>query len=253
MINIVEKKIEGIEDFIHEYHCIGGCVEFAFYEIKENYLGQKPDDEYMNHLVTASQILELINYEAGFHSNMLRFSYNNPKRTVCSNSSIPSTPTTDYSLLCGSGQKICLEEFLGPYIDIENKIPYIRGRKDNSTMNLYFKYNEEEGVDNALPMNALAQEHYERFPDCGNGFIYALLEPPYNLRVGGTLKERGEYFLRFIDLLFNDDWEKLVIYKWNTDCNPYFDAGKEWWGEYFWTVYNPIQNIYIGIVASTTD
>ncbi|MDH6307109.1 hypothetical protein M2451_002343 [Dysgonomonas sp. PFB1-18] len=250
MINIIEKKIDLIENFIDEYYSNGGCVEFAFYEIKENYLGEKSDDEYLNHLMTATQILELINYETNFHFNKARYSYNCIKGLI-SLDDLPNS-TTDYSDLVANGRKISLEEFLGPYFDVEKNMPYIKGRKDNSTLNSYFRYTDDECSGNALPMNELVKKHMEKFPSCDNGFIYALIQPPYSMSFGETLKDRGEYVLNFFDLLF-DNLDKIVVYKWSTDCNPYFNAGKEWWGAYFWTVYNPVKDIYIGIVASTTD
>ncbi|WP_343784001.1 hypothetical protein [Wandonia haliotis] len=41
--------------------------------------------------------------------------------------------------------------------------------------------------------------------------------------------------------------------KWSTNCSPFFNAGKEWWGTFFWTIYNPEKNWYIGICGSETD
>jgi hypothetical protein len=62
----------------------------------------------------------------------------------------------------------------------------------------------------------------------------------------------GKFFLEFNEFLF-DNINKLIIYSWQTNCSNYFDAGKEWWGSFFWTVYNPTKKWYIGIAASTTD
>lgn len=84
------------------------------------------------------------------------------------------------------------------------------------------------------------------------GYLHAIALLNSFCNDGKTLKEKGEYILNSLYLLF-DDLNEIVIYKWGVDCNPYFDAGKEWWGAYFWTVYNPHKNIYIAIVASTTD
>jgi len=53
-------------------------------------------------------------------------------------------------------------------------------------------------------------------------------------------------------LLFTDI-SQIEVYKWSTDSSNYFDEGKDWWGSFFWTVYNPCRDWYIGIIASTTD
>lgn len=49
------------------------------------------------------------------------------------------------------------------------------------------------------------------------------------------------------------DMNKLSIYRWGTDCSKYFDAGKEWWGTFFWTVFSPQYDWYVGILGSATD
>ena len=81
-------------------------------------------------------------------------------------------------------------------------------------------------------------------------YPYAVLHPPYNLR--GTEPEQLALLERLCRALFGD-LETLEIYEWPTDCSNYFDAGKEWWGTFFWTVYSPTYDWYICILASTTD
>ena len=49
------------------------------------------------------------------------------------------------------------------------------------------------------------------------------------------------------------DLEKLTIYRWGTNCSDYFEAGEEWWGTFFWTIYSPQYDWYVGILGSTTD
>lgn len=50
---------------------------------------------------------------------------------------------------------------------------------------------------------------------------------------------------------FND--ENLEIYSWNDDWSNYFDSGKEYWGTFYWTIYNKEKGIYIVIGGSETD
>jgi len=84
------------------------------------------------------------------------------------------------------------------------------------------------------------------------GFVYAFLDPPYSFMSRKTIFEKGKFFLDFCQTLFTDI-SQIEVYMWSTDSSNYFDAGKEWWGAFFWTVYNPYQDWYIGIIASTTD
>lgn len=38
-----------------------------------------------------------------------------------------------------------------------------------------------------------------------------------------------------------------------TDWSNYFDAGKEWWGTFYWTVFNKKNNTIMVLGASETD
>jgi hypothetical protein len=78
------------------------------------------------------------------------------------------------------------------------------------------------------------------------------MEPPYNLNLGKEIFRRGEYLLEFLEYFFCNISE-LTIYAWDTNCSVVFNSGKEWWGSYFWTIYNPTKKWYIGIIASETD
>jgi hypothetical protein len=81
-------------------------------------------------------------------------------------------------------------------------------------------------------------------------YAYAILCPPHRLR--GTEPEQLALLKQLCDALFGD-LETLKIYAWPTDCSNYFDDGKDWWGTFFWTVYSPTYDWYIGILASATD
>lgn len=52
-------------------------------------------------------------------------------------------------------------------------------------------------------------------------------------------------------LPFNDD--NLEIYSWNDEWSNYFDDGKEYWGTFYWTIYNKEKDMYIVIAGSATD
>lgn len=157
--------------------------------------------------------------------------------------------TFDEQNLIGSGTKISLQEFLGPWFDFKLKKPILRGIKYPNSM---FYYDNEEMHKNAINIHdsELVKKHTSDLHT--NGFTQAFLDPPHGFSVSNTILDTGNYFINFCDFLFSD-LNKIEIFKWNTDCSNYFDVGKEWWGTHFWTVYNPIKDYYIGILASTTD
>lgn len=102
----------------------------------------------------------------------------------------------------------------------------------------------------------------------GNTLAYALLEPPYNINIklDATLgteqyyatktKLFTELYREFVNefLQLKDfDEENYVTYEWSDDWSNFFDAGKEWWGCFFWTIYNKQTHTIIVIGASATD
>jgi hypothetical protein len=72
------------------------------------------------------------------------------------------------------------------------------------------------------------------------------------MNLGEEKSDVLKYFNDFSRTCF-DEMKELTIYTWSIDCTHYFEVGKEWWGSYFWTVYNPTKNIYIGIIGSDSD
>lgn len=79
-----------------------------------------------------------------------------------------------------------------------------------------------------------------------DNYLYVLRDPVHGSGASITLCEQ------VCDALFGDI-ASLEIYAWPTDCSNFFDFGKEWWGTFFWTVYSPTHNWYVGILASSTD
>lgn len=150
------------------------------------------------------------------------------------------------------GKKITLESFFGPYFDFKSRIPLIRGSKTQETANSYFYCNTEEIFRNAVNTVPIFETYYNKYPDSSDGFTYAFLEPPYGFAPNKTILEKGCFFLEFINTIFQD-LDLLEIYEWNTDNITYFDTGREWWGTFLYSIYDPIKDIYIVILASGTD
>jgi hypothetical protein len=242
MVNIKAINDREITDRLTDYQTKGGAVRMPVFEISENYLGEMPD-EYTAHLITARQTLEKENYECNLHIN----------KVLPPNKRLNSTiAQTDFTKLDPSGQKIDVKDFLGPHFDLANKKPFIRGQLGNETLNVYFYHDQEEATANKIDINKIVEEFQTLYPKHTGGFVHTFMEPPYNVHLGKEIKKRGEYLLDFMDFFFSD-LERLIIFTWDTDCSIIFEPGKEWLGSYFWTVYNPVKNWYIGIIASETD
>jgi hypothetical protein len=237
-LNIItlELKINHITDkelasLFKEISHQGGCVNFFIYNTKDTQA--KP---YNIHLEVARQSLE--------NANQLH------KKTKKRNSA--DIDIIDFEALATSGKQISAEEFLGPYFDYNLKKPLVRGVENNNTLNSYFVHDQPEIVQNAIPIDKLLEDHNHKYPDSSNGFTYAFLEPPYGFGRNKTIQKKGAFFLSAIEQLFSTI-EAIEIYAWSTKCSSYFDLGNEWWGSFFYTIYNPIKDIYIGVLASTSD
>ena len=154
----------------------------------------------------------------------------------------------DFGVLKDSGKEISVQDFMGwQYEEVSGRVKilsYDLLNPKTKGYDLFFYHNEKEVIENALTID---QEDKEKI-----GFVYAFLDPPYSFMSGKTIFEKGNFFLDFCRLLFTDI-SQIEVYKWSTDSSNYFDAGKDWWGSFFWTVYNPCRDWYIGIIASETD
>lgn len=240
MVNIQEIKIPSLSTKIAYHEKIGGALRICVFEIKENHEGRMPA-EYDAHLVTARQTLEIQHFHVNFIWNKVGLKDQRK--------SMPHVHT-DLAKLDPSGRKIDLAHFLGPHFNLKTQKPLVRGGVLDS--NAYFYYDQQETMENKVDIYKLEAEYRDKYPENKGNFIHAFMEPPYNLNLEKEIFKRGEYLLAFLDYFF-DDINLLTVYAWDTDCSPIFDSGKEWWGSYFWTIYNPTKKWYIGIVASETD
>lgn len=242
MVNVIEITDKDVLDKIESHQKIGCALRISVFSIKENYLGELPD-EYTAHLVIARETLEKENYLLNFHIN--KIALKNQRQDF-------EYARTDFDKLDSSGKKLELKQFLGPHFDIEQGKPLVRGQLSNETLNEYFYYDQPEALSNKIDINKLNRDYRKLYPDEPGWFIHALSEPPYRLNLGNDIHVHGQFILDFLDYFFGD-LAAITVYSWSNDCSVVFDAGKEWWGSYFWTVYNPEKQWYIGIIASETD
>ncbi|MEZ4234050.1 MAG: hypothetical protein R3B89_33055 [Polyangiaceae bacterium] len=101
------------------------------------------------------------------------------------------------------------------------------------------------------------------------GLARALLNPPYGLRKHISApfgspeyaeKDRAwmrDFVHRFCAVVLElDDLREtahLKIHEWATDWSNYFDAGREWWGTYCWTIEDPKRQWTTALLASASD
>lgn len=240
-VNIIELTDKDILDKIEDHQKKNGVLRISVFQIRENYLAELPD-EYTAHLIVARQTLEKENYLLNFGINKIALKNKRLDFTYA---------RTDFDKLDSSGQKLELKQFLGPCFDLERGKPLVRGQLTNETLNSYFYYDSPETSSNKVDINQLVQEYEQSYP--GEGwFMHAFAEPPYNMDLGKDIYVHGQYIIDFLDYFFGT-LTSITAYSWNNDCSPVFDPGKEWWGSYFWTVYNPEKQWYVGIIASETD
>lgn len=193
LINIQEIRTEEVHSKAEDFEKKGGGLLFHVFQILENHEKFKPTDKYTCHLVVARQTLERINFDMNYLWNR--------SAEKANRKSLPMYQT-NFEELDNSGIELGLEEFLGPFYDSDLHKPFVRGMKGNETLNSYFYFDSEEEVSNKIDMNKRVQEFILRYPDGNGDFVRAFMEPPYTIKTGKTIKERGEYFIDFVNFLF---------------------------------------------------
>lgn len=97
-------------------------------------------------------------------------------------------------------------------------------------------------------------------PEIHPPLFHAFRDPPYG--TSWTDSDAQENFVKWLKLLGADRTNNLCVLDWvgDPDQNPgrsgwstYFDSGKEWWGIWCLTIWNPARNTISVLVASQTD
>jgi hypothetical protein len=227
MISAEQIITTNINEYLAKYRNLGGVIDFNIFKV----IGTTSDID--SHLLTAKSTLELLHKD-----------YDNEIEKIIS---------------VDAGKSITLDEFFGPYFNVKTQRPILRGTTWIQSQNYtaltsnYYYYDDIESDNNIISLKTNNNSDYST-----KGYADAFLEPPHsfgsNPRTNAKMSniDIGKFFLEYNAFLF-DDINSIIVYSWQTDCSSYFDDGKEWWGSFFWTVYNPTKNWYIGIVASTTD
>jgi hypothetical protein len=81
-------------------------------------------------------------------------------------------------------------------------------------------------------------------------YWYAFSDTPYGLGWG------PHYLTEVFDTINQEligDIGQARILAWSTDWSNYFDAGRDWWGAFLWTVKPASRDCIVWIGASTSD
>lgn len=228
-----------IKEYLSKFKDFGGVIDFKIF----NFIN--PTSELDAHLITANKALELLALDNDIYFEKVARDLGTTREDYFKITFNPILPN--------NSTPITAEQFFGPYFKFKEQRPILRGQtgkpfQDITVFNDHYYYDENETEANVVSVIISDNSDFVT-----QGYTDAFLKPPHSFGLRGmTNFELGQFFLAFNNLLFTDINE-IVIYSWQTDCSNYFDAGKEWWGSFFWTVYNPAKNWYIAITASTTD
>lgn len=238
MISAEQIVTPEIINLLSEFDNLGGVINFKLFKI----IGANSDRE--AHCLVAQRTLELLSQGNDYYFSQIANSLGT--------SSDNYFKVDHKSISADTGIQITPEQFFGPYFNFKEQRPILLGTTGKPFENVtvfidYYHYDDSESPENIVIVNDSNSDFATQ------GYADAFLKPPHSFgKQGMTNYNIGKYFLDFNQFFF-DNIEDLKIYSWPTDCSNYFDDGKEWWGSFFWTVYNPTKNWYVGIAASTTD
>jgi hypothetical protein len=152
------------------------------------------------------------------------------------------------------GRWITLREFLGWHYDMDRDCLALSG-VDPDHLNDLFLAPYVENADGLCNYSSLAQQWDPDLDLEGqNGFAYAFSNPPYGMQsAAGGNQHVNMLFRAMCWVHFGGLSRDLEIMRWETDWTNYFESGREWWGEYLWTLNRPGQRAIVVIAGSSTD
>ena len=172
MENIELYENKEIINKLNEFDDFGGIIDIKVFKV------DKSISEYNSHFLTAkNSILELQNNSRYFKIDF------------------------DENKLTGSGRKISVQEFLGPWFDFELKKPILRGFR---YLNNMFYFDMEETDKNIINIRDSELFKSDTSELLTIGFAQAFLNPVHGFRVSNSIYETGKYFIDFCEFLFSD-------------------------------------------------
>lgn len=237
MISVEHIVTAEITEIISKLDELGGVLDYKVFKISGS--NSVPEA----HLLTAQRTLELLGSDNDSYFDHLAESTGTDRNSYFKVSVNPILPD--------GGTPITPEQFFGPYFNFKEGRPILLGKSGASSDN-FTVFSDYYHYDDVISQENIVTVHHNNLDYATQGYTDAFLNPPHFFAGDLTNVEIGELFLECNHFFFGDI-NKIAVYSWPTDCSNYFEAGKEWWGSFFWTVYNPVKDWYIGIAASTTD
>lgn len=244
MPNVTSIYPDEVLDALMEYGSMGGVMDIKLYQVSG------ADNERESHLLVAQRKMEDEKEDSDSY-------FINLANELGSDRSKYFQMTLS-TINREDGKQLKPQEFFGPYCDVIEQRPILRGRSGTShegyvVHDLFFYYDDPEAPETAIDTKSISIDSYPRNNDFATiAYADAFLEPVHSFGGSESNFDKGRFFLKMSHLLFGN-FKDMIVYAWPVDCSNYFDAGKEWWGSFFWTIYNPSHDWYIGITASTTD
>ncbi|MBI1835000.1 MAG: hypothetical protein HYR92_04465 [Burkholderiales bacterium] len=226
------QEISDFDDLYLRLHDIGCVIEFVTLQHKES--NSITIDLHRQAALFGLEVLRK-RVDTYFEDLLMMPEYLNRKRSDFFSVSINPN-------LIGNGIAVSVNDFLGPYCDIERRRLLMTGPIQRPQTYLYW-FGDEEVPKNGLTSPPPGVEY--------GGLSGAYVDPPYGL--SGTKEQRNALFFEIVDCLLMGLKPHVTIFKWNHDSSNYFDAGKEWWGCYFWTIQLGDSGKFVVIAASSTD
>jgi hypothetical protein len=152
-----------------------------------------------------------------------------------------------------TSQKITLKQFFGPAYVVDDRRLIVRGETIRNKFFYADEANETPEKAVRFPLSAKAIQGDKDLYDgyIVNGYAQAFTNPVHPYK--GKKVDMLRFFDEVNEVLFDDFSDDVTILQWSTDWSSFFEPGKEWWGAYWWTLYNKSKNQVIVIAASATD
>lgn len=220
---------DGQQRLLTRFSEAGGVVDLVIYECESD-----TSDQRMHHAAVLLALKEIQRLADAYAERT-------SKELGISKSRIFQVNIDDEAAKKLIPRRITWKEFLGPRYDFNRGGLIVRGKGD--FLNEFFFYRDRAIRENIIPPDGIDY-------GIGTGFAYAFSSPPYPIQL--SAEELGGMFDKFLHFIVGGSDDSL-IYEWPTDWSNYFDAGKEWWGSFLWSLSNPAGDRIVVIAASTTD
>lgn len=120
--------------------------------------------------------------------------------------------------------------------------------RDTALKGMALSWEALVGTPDALPR--LVAKNMWFVPEA-DGLKTAFINPPHG-RSGAEAEQRAQLYEQFVQEVLGPP-QTLRIQQWDTTGCSYFDAGREWWGSFLWTLRRLPHDEVVVIAMTATD